>query len=330
MSKDLLDLDPFWAFMGNIAIFTDSLSTLQALNSADPDQMIQGLHSSLAKLTAQHSVSLQWMPAHVGLTGNERADILAKIGSQAPQTQNSATYREAKTLLHSLFNGDRKNENGGYQAHLDPVWRLGRAQQTTIFRLRTGHCSLRAHLKRIGISDTSLCECGQADQTLDHVLIYAERSDPVWLSTAEEEEEEEAFHQNETPFMYLCMHACIYVYTCVCACVLTYVSVHVCMHAYMYVCMHACLYACTYVCMYVYACIYVLIYSPFISVLVGVSVNSLFICRGFNVWAPGSKHLILVDRQSPGTESTAPQILSTFRSRSLSAPGQLNVCWTHT
>ena len=91
--------------MGNIAIFTDYLSTLQALNSADPDQMIQGLHSSLAKLTAQHSVSLQWVPSHVRLTGNERADRLF-------------TYREAKTL-HSWFNGDWKNENGGYRAHLD-------------------------------------------------------------------------------------------------------------------------------------------------------------------------------------------------------------------
>ena len=59
--------------MGNIAIFTDSLSTLEALNSADPDQMIQGLHSSLAKLTAQFSASLQWVPAHVGLTGNKKS-----------------------------------------------------------------------------------------------------------------------------------------------------------------------------------------------------------------------------------------------------------------
>ena len=67
--------------MGNIAIFTDSLSTLQALNSADPVQMIQGLHSSLAKPTAQHSLSLQWVPAHAGMTGNERADRLAKIGT---------------------------------------------------------------------------------------------------------------------------------------------------------------------------------------------------------------------------------------------------------
>ena len=156
--------------MGNITIFTDSLSTLQALNSADPDQMIQGLHSCLAKLTAQHSVSLLWVPAHVGLTGNERADRLAKTGSQASQTQNPVTYREAKTLLHSCFNGHWKNENGGYHAHLDPIWRLELAQPTTIFRLRTARCGLRAHLKRIGISDTSLRECGQADETPDRVL----------------------------------------------------------------------------------------------------------------------------------------------------------------
>ena len=65
--------------MGNIAIFTDSLSTLQAFNSADPNQTIQGQHSSLAKLTAQFLVSLQWVPAHVGLTGNDKEDRLAKI-----------------------------------------------------------------------------------------------------------------------------------------------------------------------------------------------------------------------------------------------------------
>ena len=58
--------------MANIAIFTDFVSTLRALNSADTDQMVQGLHSSLAKM---FSVSLQWVPAHVVLTGNETADL---------------------------------------------------------------------------------------------------------------------------------------------------------------------------------------------------------------------------------------------------------------
>ena len=74
--------------MRTIAIFTDSLSNFPALDLADPDQMIQGLHFPLAKLTAQFSVFLQWVHAHVGLTENEKADRLAKFGSQAPQTQN--------------------------------------------------------------------------------------------------------------------------------------------------------------------------------------------------------------------------------------------------
>ena len=77
----------------------------------------------------------------------------------------------------------------GYQAYLDPIWRLERAQQTTIFSLRTGHCGLRDHLKRTGISDTSLCECGQADQTPDHVLqscpMYTERRQPTWPQGAD-------------------------------------------------------------------------------------------------------------------------------------------------
>ena len=114
-------------------------------------------------------VSLQSVPVHVG--------------------QNPVTYREAKTLLHSQYNGNWKKENGGHQAHLDPIWRLEQAQQTNIFRLRTWHCGLSAHLKRIGILDTSLCECGQADQTPDHVLLscpkYAERRQITWPQGAD-------------------------------------------------------------------------------------------------------------------------------------------------
>ena len=107
--------------MENITIFTDSLSTLQVLNTANPDQIIQGLHSSLAKLTAQFPVSLLWVPAHMGLTGNETADRLATIGSQTLQTQNLVTYKDARTLLHSRFKGDWQTGNGGHQAHLDLI-----------------------------------------------------------------------------------------------------------------------------------------------------------------------------------------------------------------
>ena len=79
------------------------------------------------------------MSVSEGLTGNERADRLANIGSQALQTQDPDTHKETKTLLHSWFNEDWKKDNGGDRALTDPIYRLEWAQQTNIFHLLTGY-----------------------------------------------------------------------------------------------------------------------------------------------------------------------------------------------
>ena len=47
---------------------------------------------------------------------------------------------------------------------------LDRRTQTTIFRLHTGHCGLRKHLKRLGLADSAHCECGSEEQTPEHIL----------------------------------------------------------------------------------------------------------------------------------------------------------------
>ena len=36
--------------------------------------------------------------------------------------------------------------------------------------LRTGHCGLRKHLKRLGLADSAHCECGSEEQTPEHIL----------------------------------------------------------------------------------------------------------------------------------------------------------------
>ncbi len=79
-------------------------------------------------------------------------------------------YKELKTLLHARYKAKWTSYNNGYQACQDPIRVLERKHQTIIFRLRTGHCCLRAHLKRIGISNTSMCECGTSEETPDHIL----------------------------------------------------------------------------------------------------------------------------------------------------------------
>ena len=44
-------------------------------------------------------ITVQWIPAHCDLVGNERADKLAKSGSKMEQTNHTVSYREAKTLV---------------------------------------------------------------------------------------------------------------------------------------------------------------------------------------------------------------------------------------
>ena len=57
-----------------IVIFTDALSVLQALQS--PRKELNELASALATLCTQADVTLQWIPAHCGVKGNETATEL--------------------------------------------------------------------------------------------------------------------------------------------------------------------------------------------------------------------------------------------------------------
>lgn len=62
-----------------VVIFTDALSVLCALK--DPrNKTLNNLNSSLSNLATQVKLTIQWIPAHCGVHGNETADRLAKEG----------------------------------------------------------------------------------------------------------------------------------------------------------------------------------------------------------------------------------------------------------
>ena len=69
----------------------------------------------------------------------ERADQLAKTGSKQLQPTSTSTYQEAKTLLRNRQKCQWKRASGDCNPSTDPINRLARHEQTTIFRLRTGH-----------------------------------------------------------------------------------------------------------------------------------------------------------------------------------------------
>ena len=68
------------------------------------------------------------------------------------------------------------------RSHLDRLG-LSRYQRTTIFRIRTGHCHLHSHLDRLGLSHTTDCLRETATQTPDHILqscsLHKKSQEPV-------------------------------------------------------------------------------------------------------------------------------------------------------
>ena len=103
----------------NFLILTDSLSSLQALEQTNPsDTRILGLKLNIQLITQKgKNLTFCWIPSHIGIKGNERADSLAKEALNA-QTQKGRTPKlpyldfrpKIKEHIHSLWREEWKTE----------------------------------------------------------------------------------------------------------------------------------------------------------------------------------------------------------------------------
>ena len=131
---------------------------LQALQS-NRDTELNDLSAALASLCRGHAVTLQWIPSHCNVPGNEAADSLAKEGTTKEQVDRSTRYPEVQTILKAKQHSKWRHKHPRYKA--DPYYLLTRREQVTVFRLRTGHNRLNYHLySKLRIDHTEQCPCG--------------------------------------------------------------------------------------------------------------------------------------------------------------------------
>jgi ribonuclease HI len=95
-----------------IVMLVDSKATIQAINNfKKANEAIEKIRSAYQILMAQGNyVILQWIPSHVGLTGNEQADYLAKKGTaikQKPKQQLNLD-RRLKEIKQSVEYSSQK------------------------------------------------------------------------------------------------------------------------------------------------------------------------------------------------------------------------------
>ena len=155
---------------GFTVILSDCKSVLQSLQTGEENQTLKEIKRELNILQQKTNLSLQWIPSHCGITGNDKADELSKTGSKMFQENNTINYQESKTIIKSTMKEKWKKQNNIERE--DSIDQLSRHDQVLIFRLRTGHCRLLSHLCRLKISHTDECPCNTGTQTPEHVLQF--------------------------------------------------------------------------------------------------------------------------------------------------------------
>jgi ribonuclease HI len=100
----LLDKPPIQA-----TIFTDSLSSVQSLrgtgDSCRPDVEEEILHLNTRLKREGCEVTIAWIPAHIGIVGNERADKLANAGRESQNyIEVGLIESEIKSIVRETIN----------------------------------------------------------------------------------------------------------------------------------------------------------------------------------------------------------------------------------
>lgn len=176
-----------WALLHDISrvvIFSDSLSAIQAIASSKPAMIIYEIVQTSTQLFDRGiDVAIDWIPAHVGIRGNECADKVAKAGllktsidfpiglslNDVTSTINSAQLCRWQQQWTMYF-----QHRPFYIVHntiLRTPTFVGstRRTQRLMSRMRLGRVSLNYTLFLIGKHDTGLCPCGQIE-TVHHYL----------------------------------------------------------------------------------------------------------------------------------------------------------------
>jgi len=172
-------------------ILSDSLSAVQSLNNkishSKPELLCEVVN--LLKLH-KNKIKVIWIPSHVGIAGNEQADLLAKsaLGHEnVDQTVKTELLDKLNTATDYVLSKWQdmwvNSETGGNYRKIEPnvstkikYKNKNRLTETKITRLRLGKCCLAKYLKDIKSHETGLCSNCSVPETIEHYLMHCDKT----------------------------------------------------------------------------------------------------------------------------------------------------------
>ena len=187
----------------NALLICDSKSALLSLNSGKPSYRshIDSIQKDLIQCSKGGlKVQFMWAPAHVGITGNEKADKLAKTGTRKQYASEKViNMNQFRTILKSETNEERRLEMEYERLASSSLKHYKKFMNNKHFygkgKLHTGPCDRLAARIRIGYrniwelnyertgsadpkySNCTLCNAPHANK-LVHYISYCPKLEP--------------------------------------------------------------------------------------------------------------------------------------------------------
>nr|XP_054919001.1 uncharacterized protein LOC126547152 [Dermacentor andersoni] len=161
-----------------VAIYYDSKAAVLSLQR--PERASLGVAVLSTRLMALQeagcSVSLRWLPTHMGIPGNEEADALEKRAHHCVVPPSLAViaaidFTSHRLRRHLLACHPDKRMSLGRPPRPPPQRGIARRDTSLLLRLRIDCCCMGARRHRHGLIASLACASSGEPETLEHLLL---------------------------------------------------------------------------------------------------------------------------------------------------------------
>uniref|UniRef100_A0A1B0GK10 ribonuclease H n=1 Tax=Lutzomyia longipalpis TaxID=7200 RepID=A0A1B0GK10_LUTLO len=176
-----------------IVILTDSKSAILSLKNLKSEKYYESIIHQIAKKNPKIDITLQWIPSHIGIVGNDSADKAAKEGGESkeiyqveiPKKEN---YRISENTILKKWQEEFElatQTKGVFYSKVinkkipkEPWFKKKKIEvnKIKIFnRIRAGHGYTKKFLKMMKvITDENCDKCGKQED-IEHILIECDK-----------------------------------------------------------------------------------------------------------------------------------------------------------